>query len=66
MLKGFKQFVMRGNVIDLAIAVVIGLAFNAAIQALVRDMLLTVRREICPCQEKRSRHGFSERAGAVC
>jgi len=39
MLKGFKQFVLRGNVIDLAIAVVIGLAFNAVIQALVRDIV---------------------------
>ncbi|HXR54555.1 MAG TPA: large conductance mechanosensitive channel protein MscL [Acidimicrobiales bacterium] len=39
MLKGFKQFVLRGNAIDLAIAVVIGLAFNAVIQALVRDIV---------------------------
>lgn len=39
MLKGFKQFILRGNVIDLAIAVVIGLAFNAVIQALVRDIV---------------------------
>jgi large conductance mechanosensitive channel len=38
MLKGFKQFILRGNVIDLAIALVIGLAFNAVIQALVRDI----------------------------
>jgi large conductance mechanosensitive channel len=39
MLKGFKQFILRGNVVDLAIAVVIGLAFNAVIQALVRDIV---------------------------
>ena len=39
MLKGFRQFILRGNVIDLAIAVVIGLAFNAVIQALVRDII---------------------------
>ena len=39
MLKGFKQFILRGNVIDLAIAVVIGLAFNAVIQALIRDII---------------------------
>jgi large conductance mechanosensitive channel len=38
-LKGFKQFILRGNVIDLAIAVVIGLAFNAVIQALIRDII---------------------------
>ena len=39
MLKGFKQFVLRGNVIDLAVAFVIGVAFNAVIQALVRDII---------------------------
>jgi large conductance mechanosensitive channel len=38
-LKGFKQFILRGNVVDLAIAVVIGLAFNAVVQALVRDIV---------------------------
>jgi hypothetical protein len=31
MLKGFKQFVMRGNVMDLAVAVVIGAAFGAVV-----------------------------------
>ena len=31
MLKGFKQFMMRGNVIDLAVAVVIGGAFGAVV-----------------------------------
>jgi large conductance mechanosensitive channel len=35
MLKGFKDFIMRGNVVDLAVAVVIGLAFAAVINALV-------------------------------
>lgn len=39
MLKGFRQFILRGNVIDLAIAVVIGVAFNAVVQALVRDII---------------------------
>lgn len=39
MLKGFRQFILRGNVIDLAIAVVIGLAFNAVVQALVKDIV---------------------------
>lgn len=38
MLKGFKLFIMRGNVIDLAIAVVIGAAFNAVVSALVADL----------------------------
>ena len=35
MLKGFKEFIMRGNVVDLAIAVVIGTAFAAVVSAFV-------------------------------
>jgi large conductance mechanosensitive channel len=38
-LKGFREFVMRGNVIDLAIAVVIGAAFKAVIDAVVADII---------------------------
>ncbi len=39
MLKGFKAFIMRGNVVDLAVAVVIGAAFGAVVTALVADIL---------------------------
>jgi large conductance mechanosensitive channel len=39
MLKDFKQFLLRGNAVDLAIAVVIGAAFGAVIGALVEDLL---------------------------
>ena len=39
MLKGFKQFLLRGNVVDLAVAVVIGAAFGAVVTALVADLL---------------------------
>lgn len=35
----FKEFVLRGNVIDLAVAVVIGAAFGAVVTALVKDLL---------------------------
>jgi large conductance mechanosensitive channel len=38
-MKGFKEFILRGNVVDLAIAVVIGSAFTAVVMALVRDIL---------------------------
>ncbi len=38
-MKGFKAFLMRGNVIDLAVAVVIGVAFGAMVTALVKDLL---------------------------
>ncbi len=39
MLKGFKQFLMRGNVVDLAVAVIVGGAFGAVVTALVKDLL---------------------------
>ncbi len=39
MLKGFRDFVMRGNVVDLAVALVIGLAFAAVINSFVADIL---------------------------
>jgi large conductance mechanosensitive channel len=35
----FKQFLLRGNVVDLAVAVVIGAAFGAVVAALVKDLL---------------------------
>ncbi len=39
MLKGFKEFVLRGNVVDLAVAVVMGAAFGGVVSALVKDLL---------------------------
>jgi len=39
MLKGFRQFIMRGNVMDLAVAVVIGAAFGAVVTAFVTNIL---------------------------
>lgn len=36
---GFRKFLLRGNVVDLAIAVVIGAAFGAVVQALVKDLV---------------------------
>ncbi|GAA1680562.1 large-conductance mechanosensitive channel [Citricoccus zhacaiensis] len=40
MLQGFKDFIMKGNVIDLAVAVVIGSAFGAVITAMVDSVLM--------------------------
>jgi large conductance mechanosensitive channel len=40
MLKEFKEFVMRGNVLDLAVAVIIGGAFKAIVSSLVNDILM--------------------------
>ena len=39
MLKEFRQFIMRGNVVDLAVAVVIGVAFGAVVTALITDII---------------------------
>ncbi len=38
-MRGFKQFILRGNVIDLAVGVIIGAAFNNVVQALVKDFI---------------------------
>ena len=42
MLKDFKAFIMRGNVLDLAVAVVIGGAFGAIVKSLVDDIIMPV------------------------
>jgi large conductance mechanosensitive channel len=38
-MKGFREFVFRGNVLDLAVAVVMGAAFSAVVTALVKDII---------------------------
>ena len=40
MLSGFKKFILKGNVIDLAVAVVIGAAFSAVVDALVKSVMM--------------------------
>jgi large conductance mechanosensitive channel len=42
MLKEFKEFVMKGSVVDLAVAVIIGAAFKAIISSLVNDILMPI------------------------
>jgi large conductance mechanosensitive channel len=39
MLKGFREFILRGNVVDMAVGVVIGAAFGAIVTAFVKDLL---------------------------
>lgn len=39
MFKGFKEFILRGNVVDLAVAVVIGAAFTAIVTAIVEGLI---------------------------
>ncbi|MHA3685199.1 large conductance mechanosensitive channel protein MscL [Leucobacter sp. HY1910] len=42
MLKGFKEFLLRGNVVDLAVAVVIGAAFNAVVDRVVTSLITPI------------------------
>lgn len=42
MLNGYKEFISRGNVIDLAVAVVIGAAFGVLVNSLVADLLTPI------------------------
>lgn len=39
MLSEFKKFILRGNVVDLAVAVVVGAAFNSVVQGIVKDLI---------------------------
>ena len=42
MLKEFRAFILRGNVVDLAVGVVIGAAFTSVVNALVRDLITPI------------------------
>ena len=40
MLKDFRDFIMRGNVLDLAVGIIIGAAFTSVVNSLVNDVLM--------------------------
>ncbi len=42
MIKGFRDFLLRGNVVDLAVAVIIGAAFGAVVDSLVKDVITPI------------------------
>ena len=42
MLRGFRDFIARGNVIDLAVGVIIGVAFGAIVDSLVKDIITPI------------------------
>ena len=42
MLKEFRDFAMKGNVVDLAVAVIIGAAFGAIVNSLVADIIMPI------------------------
>jgi len=46
MFKGFRDFIMRGNVVDLAVAVVIGAAFTAVVSAIANGLIMPLVRVI--------------------
>ncbi len=62
MLKGFKEFILRGNVVDLAIAVVIGTAFAAVVSAFVSKIVTPIINALPGGSS--SGLGFSLRHGA--
>ena len=48
MLEEFKKFAMRGNVVDLAVGVIIGAAFGAIVSSLVGDIIMPIDRRRSP------------------
>jgi len=54
MLKELKQFLFRGNVIDLAVGVVIGAAFGTIVSSLVADIITPLIAAIAKCQISQS------------
>jgi large conductance mechanosensitive channel len=59
MLREFRQFILRGNLVDLAVAVVIGAAFTAVVNALVKDLITPIVAAIG------GKHDFSRLAFTV-
>jgi large conductance mechanosensitive channel len=57
-MSGFRKFLMRGNIIDLAVAVVIGVAFNAIVQALVENMITPLITAIAGNHENFAKQHF--------
>jgi large conductance mechanosensitive channel len=44
MMSEFRAFAVKGNVIDLAVAVIIGAAFGRIVESLVKDLVMPIRR----------------------
>jgi large conductance mechanosensitive channel len=42
MLKGFREFIAKGNIVELAVAVIIGVAFGAIVDSLVKDIITPI------------------------
>lgn len=47
MIKEFKEFISRGNVMDMAVGVIIGAAFTAIVQSLVKNLITPPTWDLC-------------------
>lgn len=56
MFKEFKKFILRGNVVDLAVAVVIGAAFTGIVNSLVKDLITPLVASVYKQQQFASAH----------
>ena len=54
MLKGFKDFILRGNVVDLAVAVVIGAAFTTIVTAFTKSLIEPLINAVTPPRARAS------------
>lgn len=54
MLKEFKEFAMRGNVMDLAVALIIGAAFGKIITSIVNDLIMPLLNPLIPAGDWRA------------
>jgi large conductance mechanosensitive channel len=59
MFKEFRQFILRGNLVDLAVAVVIGAAFTAVVKAIVADLITPIISAVA------GHHDFSKLAFSI-
>ena len=48
-IKDFKEFISKGNVMDMAVAVIIGAAFGKIVTSLVNDIIMPVIKFLCKC-----------------
>ena len=63
MLKGFREFILRGNVIDLAVAVVIGAAFTGVVNSIVNGIFNPLIGAFFQADEPQERRGHPDRHG---
>ena len=52
MLKGFREFLMRGNIVELAVAVIMGVAFNGVVDAVIKGVVDPLIAQLAPGQMK--------------